>query len=395
MTGNAARAGSSDELKQFYDAEYYLNDCGGFEAFRRSGGKQIEDVRHQVMIELSRLTSARCALDLGCGRGEIAYQLALGGARVTAVDYSAAAIELAKSCLDGAPAELRQRIDIKCADATTTTFGQTFDLALAGDLVEHLSPGEVANLFANVSRHLEAHGVFVIHTYPNLWFYKYHHPRVRTAAAKLGRFIPAEPRTRYELLMHINEQSPAGLRRQLAKAFPHVCVWVGAPDAPAEGLLRKLSRNELIGAPDIYALASHSPLDLEGARKLLTQLRLPDSAVGQITIEMMSPPSQMTVNVPVSVPVRVRNNSAVRISSMPPHPVRISYHWYDHPTGELAIFEGLRTRLPRPVQPGETRDLLTTVQPPEKRGDYRLEVMLVQEGCRWFDDAATCVMRVN
>jgi len=390
-----SKAETSGEIRQFYDPSYYLNDCGGFEAFCRSGGKQIDDVRLQVMLELSRLTPARQALDLGCGRGEIAYQLARRGGNVTAIDYSSAAIELAKSCLEGESEEVRQRIHFVCADATTARLDQRYDVALAGDLVEHLSPTEVANLFKNVAAHLESEGVFIIHTYPNLWFYKYHHPRARAAAAKLGGFIPAEPRTRYELLMHINEQSPAGLRRQLSKVFPHVCVWVSRPEAPADGLLRKFSRSELIAAPDIYALASHAPLNLAAASRLLSQPRLSDMLADQLTLELAHAPATASVGVPIEFTVRIRNKSDDRISSMSPHPVHVSYHWYQNPTGELVIFEGLRTRLPRPIEPGETLDFLANVQPPKKRGEYRLAVMLVQEGCRWFGNAATCVVRVN
>jgi SAM-dependent methyltransferase len=394
---STSRARTSSEIRQYYDPGYYLNSCGGFEAFRRSGGKQIQDIRHLVMLDLSRLTPARSALDLGCGRGEIAYQLALKGSQVTAVDYSDAAIELAKGCVECESDALRNRITFVCADASTTPFNQRYDLALAGDLIEHLSEEEVANLFANVAAHLEPGGVFIIHTYPNLWFYKYHHPRVRAAAATLGGFVPAEPRTRYELLMHINEQSPAGLRRQLRKAFAHVCVWVSRPEAPVEGLQRKFSRSELSASPDIYALASHAPLDLEAARRLLSQPQLPDYVADTIALELTSPPQEASPGIMIDLPVRVTNKSAFRISSMQPYPVHVSYHWYTSPAGELVIFEGLRTRLPRTIEPDETLDIVAAVQPPETPGDYRLAVTLVQEGCRWFEpaNAAMCVTRVK
>lgn len=390
-------ANDSGNIRQFYDKAYYLKDCGGFQTFRRSEGKIIDDVRYVAMLELARLTRLRRALDLGCGRGEIAYQLALRGCEVTAVDYSSAAIELAKSCLEGETKELKDRITYLCADAATLSLEQRYDIALAGDLIEHLSPHEVTSLFANVASHLERDGLFIIHTYPNLWFYKYHHPRLRAAAAKLGAFVPAEPRTRYELLMHINEQSPAGLRRQLSHAFAYVRVWLGRPDSPGEGLVQKLNRTEVIAAPDIYAVASHSPIDVEAARRLFTQPVLADYVEKELSLHIAPWPQQLTIGQRYNLVVRITNKSAARISSLPPWPVNVSYHWCECPGGSIVMFEGLRTRLPRAIEPGETLDVHATIRSPESPGEYQLSMTLVQEGCRWFDTAvvATCIVTIS
>jgi SAM-dependent methyltransferase len=266
---------ASTEIRQFYNADYYLRDCGGYPAYLESGGKQISDSRLLSLLILASLTPNAAVLDLGCGRGELAYQLALRGSDVTAVDYAADSIELAKRCFEGEPESLRSRAHFICADATKIEFDGKFDTVIAGDLIEHLSPSEVERLYGMVARHLEPNGLFVIHTFPNLWFYRKHQPRLRRAAEPMGAFIPAEPRTRYELLMHINEQSPVVLRRTLSKSFQHVHVWVGNPEEPGKYLLRKSKISELVSARDVYALASHSPIDLIRAKEFLTQTTLP------------------------------------------------------------------------------------------------------------------------
>ena len=197
-----------------------LRDCGGFDAFRRSGGKQLGDGRLISLLRLSRLGRGHAALDLGCGRGEIVYQLASRGYEVTAVDYSPASIALAKGCFKDENAELCERVEFICADATRLELGHKYDVVIAGDIIEHLVSTELSRLYGTVERHLKQDGIFLIHTYPNVWFYRRHWPRLRAAASELGAFLPAEPRSRYELLMHINEQSPALLQRSLKKFFP-------------------------------------------------------------------------------------------------------------------------------------------------------------------------------
>lgn len=386
----SAGAGASGEIKPFYDSNYYLNDCGGYQAFRQSGGKQLTDRRLVSLLNLCGLARGGNALDLGCGRGELSFQLALSGATVTAVDYSAAAIELARSCFKDQDAALRDRVVFICGDVTRLNLGRKFDLAIAGDVIEHLGPIEVSTLFETVARHLKEDGIFVVHTYPNVWFYRKHWSRLRAAAGKLGAHLPAEPRTRYELLMHINEQSPATLRRSLAKAFAHVYVWVGRSEAPGENLLRGCSLSELISAPEIYALASQSPLDLDRAKSFLTQSELPNGTHARVTLEIIDYPAHVAAGSMFQVRAVLTNKSESTLSSMPPYPVNISYHWFIEGTDHFAIFDGLRTMLRQGVEPGDIREVGARVQAPLHVGRYRLLLTLVQEGCCWFGSVAKC-----
>jgi SAM-dependent methyltransferase len=380
-----AGVNASINAMDFYDSHYYLDDCGGHESFRKYRGKHISDVRLRSVLALSQLAPRGPALDLGCGRGEMTYQLALGGREVTAIDYSATSIEIAKNCFCDETKEVRERVRFICSDATNLGFLGRFKLAIAGDLIEHLNEKEVAKLVLEVASHLDDDGIFAVHTFPNLWYYRRYYPRLRAAAHQLGAFLPAEPRTRYELLMHINEQSPAALRRTLAKAFRHVRVWVAGPEAPAEYLLRRCSMSELIKAPDIYALASHSPLEMDRTIRLLTQPRLSQSSYRLIGLSVQRWPEKVNAGGTFTVCVSLANYSTELLSSFPPHPINISYHWLRPEVAKPVVFDGIRTNLSPPLGPQQTCEVPATVKAPASAGRYRLVMTLVQEGCCWFD----------
>lgn len=381
MSSDGVKA--SSDIQEFYDSHYYLDDCGGHDAFRKCGGKHISDVRLLSLMALSTLAPDGAALDLGCGRGEISYQLASGGREVTAIDYSAASIDIAKSCFGDGEEALRERVKFICGDATKLKSPQHFKVAIAGDLIEHLNKDELAELVENVAGHLDSDGIFAIHTFPNLWYYRRHYPKLVSAARQIGAFLPAEPRSRYELLMHINEQSPARLRRTLSSAFRHVKVWVSDPERPAQYLERRPSREELIGARDIYALASQAPIDLERVIRVLTQPKLNDSSYAKVEVSVDEWPEHVRPGSVFYLLSTIANQSAESLSSMPPHPINISYHWL---LGDVAaVFDGIRTNLPRMIISGETAKVLTTIEAPRHPGVYRLVVTLVQEGCCWFD----------
>lgn len=65
--------------------------------------------------------------------------------------------------------------------------------------------------------------------------------------------------------------------------------------------------------------------------------------------------------------------------------VNVSYHWYDG-DGIAIEFDGLRTSLPRDLNPGERARLHGLLRVPPRPGSLRLVWTLVQEGVSWFDD---------
>lgn len=73
--------------------------------------------------------------------------------------------------------------------------------------------------------------------------------------------------------------------------------------------------------------------------------------------------------------------------------VRVAYHWR-HAGGEMLQYEGLRSPFPVTVGPGDTVVVPVWVDAPEAPGRYLLDVDLVHEHVRWFDDPLTVELEV-
>jgi hypothetical protein len=65
--------------------------------------------------------------------------------------------------------------------------------------------------------------------------------------------------------------------------------------------------------------------------------------------------------------------------------VALAYHWLA-PDGTTVEREGLRSALPRDVQPGEAVEVRMEVATPKAPGDYLLELDAVRERLAWFSD---------
>jgi predicted SAM-dependent methyltransferase len=102
----------------------------------------------------------------------------------------------------------------------------SFDLILAFDIVEHLHQQELERMFEEAYRLLARGGRLVVHTMPNLWYYRFGYPLFRFVQRLRGRQLPQDPRDRsqYVKIAHVNEQSVLSLRHSLRRAGfkPHV-----------------------------------------------------------------------------------------------------------------------------------------------------------------------------
>jgi hypothetical protein len=303
------------------------------------------------------------------------------------VDYSPTAIEIAKGVF--APGEtVADNVDWICNGVVDAKLQGVYDAVTAGDLIEHLSPAEVGELYAKVARHLAPAGRFIVHTTPNLWCYQYDYPRRRRVAASVGAYLPREPRTRYEKLMHINEQSPPVLRRELRRHFKHVVLWFGNGDDVAGSLVRPFTRRELATARDLYAVASQQPISAGELAELLRSMPIEAKEAAQVRVSVLDCPLKVACGSQFEIKVQIVNGSAVTLESHPPHPVRIAYHWVDAQTGETAVYDGQRTFLAPALPAGATETYNALVFAPASRGRFRLEARLVQEGVRWFEGGA-------
>ena len=84
-----------------------------------------------------------------------------------------------------------------------------------------------------------------------------------------------------------------------------------------------------------------------------------------------------------ALPFTLRNNSNFTWSPTGANPVTLSYHWIAA-DGHVVQWEGLRTKLPGAVEPGQSVTVQAQVAIPAEEGTYTLRWDLVHEGIAWF-----------
>jgi 2-polyprenyl-3-methyl-5-hydroxy-6-metoxy-1,4-benzoquinol methylase len=85
---------------------------------------------HRFFVE--RITSSDNVLDLGCGNGYLAYDIAEKAKRVTGIDIRPKNIDKAKARFQ------RPNLSFMVGDATTETFPQRFDAIVLSNVLEHI-----------------------------------------------------------------------------------------------------------------------------------------------------------------------------------------------------------------------------------------------------------------
>jgi ubiquinone/menaquinone biosynthesis C-methylase UbiE len=215
---------------ELYDENYYLNLAGGGTLFSETQGAEV-DPRAARLLTLIDFTSATEVLDVGCGRGELLKALCNGGVRLAVgVDYSQASMRLAHQIL-GTEIEAGQCC-IHNADAARLPYRtSSFDYVLMADIVEHLYPLQLSTCLAECKRVLKESGCVLIHTFPNKLCWDFGYPILRSATNLWRRErdgkLPRNPRTDYDPVLHVNEQTPRKLKRALVDAgFKSTRVWL-------------------------------------------------------------------------------------------------------------------------------------------------------------------------
>lgn len=82
--------------------------------------------------------------------------------------------------------------------------------------------------------------------------------------------------------------------------------------------------------------------------------------------------------------VSITNATNRTLSSEPPYPVHLAYHWVKRETGDIVVFAGMRSELFSVIEPGTRVERSMVVFAPPTAGAYLLLLTLVQETVRWF-----------
>lgn len=372
--------GAYETLVDSYDSNYYLNDCGGHETFNRTNGEEITDHRLLAAIDLAQPNKTKRILDIGSGRGELAYALSKTSLHVVGLDYSKDAIDISKQTFKGI-----ENLEFIQTDIIKYETNQKFDVILATDVVEHIEQDMLLKMFAKVKILLNKDGVFIVHTAPNKLKYLYEYNKKYKIANDIGSYLPANPRTHYEDMMHINEQTPAGLNRGLKKSFNFVYVWTAlSPDILGD-FDSKPNKKNLKNHDSIFAICSNEKIDKAEVLALLTQQPLTKDTL-DVNIKVLDNISKMNTNEKLTINIDIENNSKERLSSLTPFPVHISYHWKDERNGDYILYDGIRSELKPPLLENSTRTYKVDIIAPDVAGNYVLEISMVQELQFWFED---------
>jgi 2-polyprenyl-3-methyl-5-hydroxy-6-metoxy-1,4-benzoquinol methylase len=221
-----------------YNKEYYLSIFDGYENYIKQEGKIPRDKLYRS-LDFSQLRSGEKVLDIGCGRGELAYQCALRGCKVVAVDFSKEAVALTQQTISHLPEELRQNVSILQMDVSELNLADKFDVIFLIDVVGHLYDEQLKVLFKNVKKILNKNGRLIIQT-PNLNYIRFLYPlkhilslpttiikqilRVLRKKRKeknikdwlKNTFKISFPLTEIYIKMHVNEHTPGHLKQLLS-----------------------------------------------------------------------------------------------------------------------------------------------------------------------------------
>jgi len=204
-----------------YTQEYYLTECDGHAEFTDTHGTALPK-RLSRPLEIADIQPGQSILDIGCGRGEIALHCAQSGALVWGLDYATAALRLARS-LPSSP-----KMAFQQADACNLPFSaHSFDTVFMLDVVEHLHPDALLAALNEAWRALKPGGRLIIHTMPNLWYYRCGYPLFRLVQRLRGQNLPKEPGSRWGFAhLHVNEQDPLKLRKALLLSKFQPKIWL-------------------------------------------------------------------------------------------------------------------------------------------------------------------------
>jgi ubiquinone/menaquinone biosynthesis C-methylase UbiE len=240
-----------------YDEQYYKAQCGGFETFNCSKGRELDDVRAYV-LKLCSLKPSYTALDIGCGRGELLFALANQELNhIVGIDLSQDSINLSSQTCQQ---QIHNRqVMVKKMSATQLEFDDDiFDIAFMTDLVEHLSEANLKQSIAEAYRVLKPGGHLVIHTLPTVNFKLYGQYIAKLYFRKKG-VDWATPTSKEEISFgHINIQSRSSLKSYIYQSFSPKKTKVFYAPVNSGSFLKKLIT--LLGfwtimSPHLWAIA--------------------------------------------------------------------------------------------------------------------------------------------
>jgi len=260
-------AGTSGELKEFYDRKYYARMAGGDVHQRKGHLRELPNIWRAAALLLHEQPGA--VTDVGAGRGELAQHLIDGGTRVTLLDYAEPAMAIAREYIGDN--ELATFVVGDAAHLTEYVEPGTQDAVFMTDVVEHISTPELRAIFAEVKRVLAPGGALIVHT-PEKYV-----GSVSSIAAVQG--------------LHINLFQIDTLRDLLTETFNHADVFTW------NGVERFANRGKCI---ELFGVARDRPYEMTSYPELDTT----QTTVTRLSAGSPGAWSNVTLVDPIELPSR-------------------------------------------------------------------------------------------
>ena len=419
---------SPDRDRAFHDA---LFGAQRFDPFRDAYPGYVT-IRRFADLCQPYVATSRSVLDLGCGPGEITCELAARFPNVAflGVDHSEAGITRAEEHVEALGLA---NATFEVADIERYTPAQPVDLVTMFDAFHHLTDPQtlVGRLGAWSRRFLliEPRGDWKGSWSRELdfdWLARdldsirarvasltgERPPRFPDAANAAPAAAPVEEPIEHRYAIQDFEAFFAGYGLTIRGTVAGLEVYPASPDLDTD-IRRHFGRlsyelyakvDEVLRERDLDLFAKHLVIYAErgaaGRRRALPArppgIEWVDEVRGAHDVQWVGfdGASEAEAGIEFRADVTFRNRTWRRLSSddndAPDH---VSYHWLD-PRGRVLDLEGLRSRLPRVVVPGEEVTVAIRVRPPERPGKYILVLDLVQEGTAWYSDVGCPGLRV-
>jgi hypothetical protein len=117
--------------------------------------------------------------------------------------------------------------------------------------------------------------------------------------------------------------------------------------------------------------------------------------INKTNIELKCPDQSITIEKSMAffVPVTIHNRGKGKLISSLPYPVYLSYHWLDK-NGEF-INNGIKTPIRKPIFPGQSAVVDTVIRTWLEKGEYILQITLLQDTCFWFEKSIENFSPIN
>lgn len=149
---------------RLYTRNYYLSEAEGWDFFPYATRRIF--ITFWDSMNLANVKDGMNILDIGCGRGEILYNLSHKINHGVGVDYSVDGINLSNNLMAQLPEPFSKKIELYCDDINNVLpkLGK-FDRVFLLDFVEHLYPEQLEVMYKElIDKHLNHGAIMIIKT---------------------------------------------------------------------------------------------------------------------------------------------------------------------------------------------------------------------------------------